>query len=45
MPLNNLTIREAIEIAIMARDKLPFDYDLPLTERWKEKKALAIVHN
>lgn len=45
MALNDLTDSEAIEIVIALRDKIPFDYELPIKERWKEHDALAQVIN
>lgn len=45
MALNNFTAEEAIEICIALRDKLEFNMDLPLEERWREKDALAFVIN
>lgn len=45
MTLNNFTDEEAIEIVIALRDILPFDYELPLKERWAKHDALAQVIN
>ena len=45
MALNEFTIKEAIEVCIVLRDKLELDMELPLQERWREKDALSKIIN
>lgn len=43
--LNNISVKEAVDIAIVIRDKLELNCDLPLRQRWLEKDALAVLIN
>ena len=47
MALNNFTDEEAIEIVIALRDNLPFDFDeeTSVSEKWRDRDALAVVIN
>lgn len=47
MALNNFTDEEAINIVIALRDNLPFDFDeeTSVSEKWRDRDALAVVIN
>lgn len=47
MALNDFTDEEAINIVILIRDNLPFDFneETPVAEKWRDRDALAQVIN